>query len=208
MKTLFLAINILFCLLTSCNNHKSDASKRYGELTDTDYKKDTLKVDDVEVPVKTAITQNESQKRIDFQITDNLWLKQNLEKARELKDEYWEKPMPPDKEFMPHVLDEVFNSWTNDKSKTKKEPDFVINSLGAAFGQYLVDHYNMKWIMISDEYGTDYAGLHKKWDIIAYPLSSVKKSIDQNKVDFFKNIELIIKEQIKEAEKGQIETTK
>jgi Domain of unknown function (DUF3806) len=95
----------------------------------------------------------------------------NLKNARKLKEDYWEKPMPQEKEFMPHVLDEVFGQWLTDTSKTKKDANFVVNSFGAAFGQYLVDNYGMKWIIVKDDYGIDYAVIHKKWNIIAYPHS-------------------------------------
>jgi hypothetical protein len=208
MRAFFQIIIILILFLMSCNNQRGDTPKKYGDLTDVDYKKDTLKIDGEEVPTKIATTENEPQLKTDFTSQDKTWLAKNLENARELKNEYWEKPMPKEKEFMPHVLDEVFEQWMTDTSKTKKDADFVTNSCGAAFGQYLVDNYNMKWIIVKDDYGTDYAVIHKKWNIIAYPPSSVRKGIEQDKRNFFSSIELTVKQQIKDGDKGDVEGNK
>jgi hypothetical protein len=200
-------IILLISILTSCNN-QSDTPKKYGDLTDEDYKKDTLRINGKDVPFKSATTENETQLKTDFTNKDKAWLVESLQKAGQLKNDYWEKPMPKKNEFMPVVLDEVFGRWMNDTSKTKKDADFVINSLGAAFGQYLVDNYNMKWIIVKDDYGTDYAVIHKNWNIIAFPLSSVNKGIEQDKQNLFSSIELMIKQQIKDGDKGDIESTK
>ena len=200
-------IILLISLLTSCDD-QSHTPKKYGNLSEENYKKDTLRIDGEEIPFKSATTENEPQLKTDFTSKDKAWLVESIQKARQLKNDYWEKPIPKEKEFMPHVLDEVFEQWMNDTSRTKKDAEYVINSFGAAFGQYLVDNYNMKWIIVTDDYGTDYSVIHKKWNIIAYPLSSVSKGIEQDKQNFFRSIELVIKQQIKDGDKGDIEATK
>ena len=96
--------------------------------------------------------------------------------------------MPKDKEFMPHILDEVFENWKSDTSPDKKSPEFVSEAFGAAFGQWLVDH--------------------QQYSLIAYPVSSVYKGIDQDKKGLFRGIELTIQENIKALQLEESATKK
>ncbi len=208
MRTAFQILSILVLLLNGCNNKQEETEKKYGKLTETDYKKDTLKTGEESIPLETATTVNEPQQKVDFADKDKNWLAQSLVNARIIESHYWKNPLPKEKEFLPEVLDEVFNLWMNDKSTTKQQANLVIISLGAASGQWLVDNYNMKWIIVTDSYGTDYAVIHKKWNIIAYPLSSVKEGVAENKKKFFSTIASTIQYQVTEGEKGNIEVNK
>lgn len=198
---------LILAILSGCNS-PSEKEKKYGELTESDYKKDTLHVNGEEVTIKTATTTEEKQEKTPFGTGEQAWLYENLEKARLLKSEYWEKPMPKDKEFMPQILDEVFENWKSDPSPDKKNADFVSEALGAAFGQWLVDHHQMKWLVVNDEYGTAFAVEHQQYSLIAYPVSSVYKGIEQDKKGLFRGIELTIQENIKAFKSEETATKK
>ena len=198
---------LLLAIFSSCSN-PPEKEKKYGELTEADYKKDTLQVNGEDVALETATTTEEKQEKTPFGPKEQAWLHENLEKARLLKSQYWEKPMPKDKEFMPHILDEVFENWKSDASPNKKSPEFVSEAFGAAFGQWLVDQYQMKWLVVNDEYGTAYAVEHQQYSLIAYPVSSVYKGIDQDKKGLFRGIELTIQENIKALQLEESATKK
>jgi len=208
MKTAFQILSALILLLAGCNNKEEETSKTDGTLTTSDYKKDTSQTAIQSIPLQNATTVNEPQQRVEFAGKDKNWLAQSLQNARIIENQYWKKPIPKETEFSPELLDQVFDLWVSDTSKTKEKADMIIISLGAALGQWMADHYNMKWIIVTDSYGTDYALIHKRWNIVAYPLSSVKEGVEENKKKFFGSTAATIQNQVAEGEKGNIEATK
>ena len=186
-------------MFTGCNNQEVTVEKS-GQVPAADYQKDTVKTREA-VSTESAETAKEQQQRVDFGIKEKSWLTTNLRNASELKNEYWKKLIPKNKELMPIVLDEVFTAWMADTALTKSDTDFVINSLGAAFGQWLVDHYQMKWIVVTDANGTGYAVIHEKGNVIAYPPAAVKKAIDAEEEKFMFGVEMEIKDKLSKQAK-------
>jgi hypothetical protein len=42
----------------------------------------------------------------------------------------------------------------------------------------------MEWVVVTDEYGTDYAVRSKQSEVMAFPFSSVAKRIERDQYDF------------------------
>jgi len=134
--------------------------------------------------IETTITRVEYTKQ-DFQLFDeieNKWLQKNLEMARQLSIRYGNCG-----ELDPDELDLIFSRWLS--SCVEKETDEVIsNSLGAAFGEYLVENLGFQWYILTDDLGMEYVVKHTIGDTVSYPVASVKKRIESGQTDFFAGI--------------------
>jgi len=78
----------------------------------------------------------------------------------------------------------------------------VIEALGFAFGQGLVDSLKMEWQLWSDAQGEDLTVINKKYMINAFPLSSSEKAYTENKIGSFQSIRMILIKELKEAERS------
>lgn len=106
------------------------------------------------------------------------WIVQQMAMAHEfvqrtLNKETDELPSPED-------LDQAFNAWLH--SHHPSDANSVINCVGVAFGQHLVDSTSLEWVIASDEYGTELAlyGLPGQGDILLYPQNFVAKRYEAN----------------------------
>ena len=108
------------------------------------------------------------------------WIAQQIAMAHEfvqrtLNKDTNELPSPED-------LDQAFNAWLHSTSHDASDVNLVINCVGVAFGQHLVDSTPLEWIIASDEYGTELAlyGLPGQGDILVYPQNFVVKRYEAN----------------------------
>jgi len=74
-------------------------------------------------------------------------------------------------------LDRAFEIWINSEIESEFNKSDVIKIVGSAFGEYRMKNLNMRWVKVSDEYGTDFAIRSQVKDIMGFPYSSVLKSI-------------------------------
>ena len=56
--------------------------------------------------------------------------------------------------------------------------------LGAALGEKMVADLDMEWVVVSDQFGTDYGVRSRKSEVMAFPFSSVQKRVGRNEYDF------------------------
>ncbi len=96
-------------------------------------------------------------------------------------------------------MDTIFARWLNDEDP-KEEPDVVANALGAAFGEWFVERLGFQWMVITDQYGSEYAVRHKLEENTAFPRASVEKRIKSRETEFFDSIYLIVLQNLKAAE--------
>jgi len=109
--------------------------------------------------------------------------------------------LPPSK-FDASTLDLVFDKWRQSSEAKKESPEYVVEALGAALGQDIVNSLDCDWRVLTDKYGSDLTVIHKKYKVNGFPFSSAKKAYTENRVGSFQNIKLTIKHQIQEAEKN------
>lgn len=106
-------------------------------------------------------------------------------------------------------LDKVFLDWSNSKEPSKESAEYVVEALGAAFGQDIVNSLNYEWQLLTDKYGTDITVIHKIYNVNGFPFSSAQKAYEQKRVGSFEEIKKILKENIEDAKKtGEVKERK
>jgi hypothetical protein len=93
------------------------------------------------------------------------------------------------------AYDEAFSAWQRDKKRRLSETA-VIARLGAYLGNRLVADFDMEWVEVTDEYGTDLAVRSRKFEVMAFPHSSVKKRIEDNEHDFMVGVYYAVQDAI------------
>ncbi len=91
--------------------------------------------------------------------------------------------------FLPEItdptlkdFDKAFQLWQQNKNYFTDQQ--VVEILGAYLGNKLIEDFEMEWVLVNDEYGTDYAVRGKRYEVMSFPFSSVLKRIDNNQYDF------------------------
>jgi hypothetical protein len=96
-------------------------------------------------------------------------------------------------------FDEAFRLWQRDEKPRYTEQQ-VIEVLGAHLGNQLIADFQMEWVTVSDQYGTDYAVRAVKYEVMSFPFSSVAKRIESTQYDFMAGIYHTIKHAIASGE--------
>lgn len=62
----------------------------------------------------------------------------------------------------------------------------IINYVGIAFGQRLVDGIGLKWVVATDQHGSELAvyGLPGRGDVLVYPANFVAKRWERKETNF------------------------
>jgi hypothetical protein len=184
--------------LLSCN---SCVTKKYGDITDADYKHESDTIDGQQVYYKSVTVANIPQNFINLNHDQVQFIERSLIYADTLINFIF-----PDKNiqnFTTETLDDLIDIWNTDSMKFKCNRERFVNSIGVAFGQYLVKNYEMKWKIVVDEYGTDYSTILPELKISNFPISSVGKAIDQKRVGSLSAISMITKRDIFKLRKGK-----
>ncbi len=108
----------------------------------------------------------------------------------------------PTSKYDANTLDNVFEKWRQSADKKKEKPEYVVEALGAALGQDIVNSLDCEWQVLTDQYGSDLTVIHKKYKVNGFPFSSAEKAYTENKVGSFQTIKLTIKHNIEEAKKS------
>ncbi len=127
-----------------------------------------------------------AQKITPFGPSENAWLEENRQLAAAMGIKYGSGGALTLEE-----LDVVFGRWTLEVED--KEPAMTVaNALGSAFGDFVVEQHGFSWVVVTDQYGTDYAVKHPVLELIAFPSSSVAKRIERNEPECFVNLRTAI----------------
>jgi hypothetical protein len=167
----------------SCSNHP----KKYKDLTDKDYQHESASVNGQKVFYKTATSENEPQifselKKEDLEFMNN---------CRAYADSLIQLNFPTKsiKDYSAELLDLMINLYNENKIKCSQNA--FVNSIGVAFGDYLVNKLNMQWTIVEDKYGRDYGTTIKDITLTNFPLNSVLKAIEQKRDSSLLSIYLI-----------------
>lgn len=112
------------------------------------------------------------------------WIAENIKAARSIVATYAMAQGP----LEPHSLDEAISAWSRDPREERVEPNALVNALGIAFGQYLVEKLGMRWAVVSDEHGTDIAVHGIPGDILVFPTAAVAKRVESGETAFFEDL--------------------
>src|SRR5262245_14385091 len=55
------------------------------------------------------------------------------------------------------TLGATFSAWADAPGDRRQDANSVVLALGTAFGQHLVDGLGLRWVIVSDQHGTDIA---------------------------------------------------
>jgi hypothetical protein len=114
------------------------------------------------------------------------WVQAQLENASKFIERF--SPSDPVAPFTMAALDRAFAAWL---ASEPAAPDVnaIINCVGIAFGQALVDRVGLQWVVAMDEYGTELAvhGLAHQGDVLVYPANFVAKRWERRESNFFED---------------------
>jgi hypothetical protein len=106
------------------------------------------------------------------------------------------------------ALDKVLAKWST-STGNKESAKELVDAIGAAFGQEIVDELDFEWKVITDQYGTDITVIHKKYVVNGFPFSSVQKAVTEENPRSLDDIRLMLKSQVETAARtGEIDLRK
>lgn len=88
--------------------------------------------------------------------------------------------------------DAAFRAWQQDQSPPFDDQQ-VIQAIGGYLGNKCVTDFDMEWVTVTDEYGTDYAVRSTKVEVMSFPFSTVLKRIEDKKYDFVHGVYYTVK---------------
>jgi len=83
-------------------------------------------------------------------------------------------------------LDALWSSWLPDAAP--EQVNDMVNIIGLAFGQRLVDDLGMRWVVATDAHGTEIAVHHATGDALMYPPNLVAKRWESRETGFLRPI--------------------
>jgi len=106
------------------------------------------------------------------------WIAERLAEASRLCDVAGVQSLTPE------LLDDAWSAGL--PGAASGDPNQLINAIGIAFGQILVDRLGFRWIIATDDYGTDLAvvAAEGKGDILVYPANFVAKRFEKRRSGF------------------------
>ncbi|MGD9127154.1 MAG: DUF3806 domain-containing protein [Planctomycetia bacterium] len=92
--------------------------------------------------------------------------------------------------------DAAFRAWQQDSSPPYTDQQ-VIQIIGGYLGNKCIADFDMEWVTVTDEYGTDHAVRSTKVEVMIFPFSTVLKRIEDKKYDFVHGVYYTLKESLK-----------
>lgn len=65
--------------------------------------------------------------------------------------------------------------WESTPAETREDPNPFINAVGIALGQHLVDALGLRWVIVTDQYGTEVAVHGDPGNVLIFPPNLVGK---------------------------------
>jgi len=116
--------------------------------------------------------------------SETAWVRTQLENALKFVGSF--SPTDVNKALTLAALDRAFAAWVASESTKTALVNAVINYVGIAFGQALVDGIGFTWVVATDEQGSELAvyGLPKQGDVLVYPANFVAKRWERRETNF------------------------
>jgi hypothetical protein len=97
------------------------------------------------------------------------------------------------------VLDKAFAAWIETNPTDVGLINHVINAVGIAFGNHLVEGLGMKWVIATDDQGADLVvyGLPSTRKVLVYPANFVAKRWERKEVNFLESSYRLIEDQVR-----------
>jgi hypothetical protein len=118
---------------------------------------------------------------------ETAWVKTQLENALKFVEGFSSEDAG--KPLTLAALDRAFAAWILSRPTETDLINTIINYVGIAFGQALVDGIGLKWVIATDEQGSDLAvyGFPERGDVLLYPANVVAKRWEHRETKFLEN---------------------
>lgn len=127
---------------------------------------------------------------------ERAWVADNVAAARRYVED---AGLPVDGQPLdPAALDAAWAFWLQAWPVGEEDPNPLINALGMALGQYLVDRLGLDWKLVEDESGTEVAVHGQPGDVLVFPPNLVAKRLHTRTVGFFVPVAGQIERQVAE----------
>lgn len=177
-------------------------AKKFHELNDEDYEHHSKVVDGKTIYYKSSVSEMTKQEFANLSQNECEFIFQNLLRAEDLLADH--NGGQNFKSFTAEMLDKIIDLWNDDITQFECTENEFINSVGAAFGHFLNKMIGSEWILLTDEYGTDYSCQIDEINLRAFPFSSVLKAIEQKRESSLDMIYLMLKQKKIELENDSI----
>ena len=129
-----------------------------------------------------------------------IWIEQQLRAANEFAVQYF--PNCANQPLSLASLDLAFKCWLDAGDNNSFTVNNIVNAIGVAFGNSLVENAGFSWVISSDQYGTDLAilALPGQGDVLVYPANFVAKRLEKKETLFLETAFMRILNQTKELE--------
>ena len=81
--------------------------------------------------------------------------------------------------IQPGALSEFFEQqramWRETAAGERLDANTLVNLIGAGVGQVLVEELGLKWVLATDEYGTELAVTGEPGQVLVFPMNAVAK---------------------------------
>ena len=155
----------------------------------------TIETPDGEVTTKRTTVDEVAQAVAVVEGEDLQWLEELAEHGPAFVKTYLPLVIEPElKDY-----DAAFHAWQNDPSRLYTDDD-VIHIVGGYLGNKLITDFDMQWVTVTDEYGTDYAVQGKQLEVMCFAFSTVAKRIENNEHDFVYGVYYALKNVMEEGE--------
>jgi len=112
------------------------------------------------------------------------WVKTQLDNAAKFVEGF--SPKDAEQPLTLGALDRAFASWIASEPSDTALINAVVNYVGIAFGQALVDGIGLSWVVAIDEQGSELAvyGFPGNGDVLLYPANFVAKRWERRETNF------------------------
>src|SRR6185312_10210548 len=112
-----------------------------------------------------------------------LWVQAQLEEASRFIERF--SPSDSGAPLTMAALDRAFAAWLASEPAAA-DVNAIINCVGIALGQALVETVGLQWVVATDEYGIELAvhGLPNRGDVLVYPANFVAKRWERREINF------------------------
>lgn len=124
------------------------------------------------------------QKISEINESERAWIKAQLDAAASFVATF--APADKDDPLSLTSLDRAFAAWIGSKPGDGNFINEVINGVGIAFGNHLVEGLGFEWVIATDDQATELAvyALPGKGDALVYPANFVAKRWERREVNF------------------------
>jgi hypothetical protein len=114
---------------------------------------------------------------------EHAWIADNLSRALTMAKKYGGDAEAATRPTLAG-LDGLWSTWTVALRESGQNPNALINMVGVAFGQHLVDELGLSWVIASDEHGTDLAVHGPQGNVLVFPCNLVAKRWQSGESEF------------------------